>query len=254
MRKLLHPHRRPVGGNDRELEGDRELGQDLSGGLHDGEVRVAAHDDGNEGVTGVERLDRGRLDEVGVPFRLSVRPRKERSELTDLVANFGVRSAHDRDVTHLPSLPAARFPVEVNRRAEFDGFGDYTGGLEEVGTGVGGVTEEVEHGSGGGDELDGGEGVGEDGVEVGGVLGDVAGFDGVVTRVVGSGSNLVEEERACEERKRSILLFSRKKGNGKDAPSGIKNISTPKTPTAPSPSASIAFCASSCARSLTLFP
>jgi hypothetical protein len=66
--------------------------------------------------------------------------------------------------------------------------------LEEVGTSVRRESEEVEHGGGLRNEVERGEGEREDGVEVSGVLREVARFNRVVSRVVRSRSDLVEKE------------------------------------------------------------
>lgn len=100
-------------------------------------------------------------------------------------------------MSHLAALAAAALAVEVYSGAHRDRLLYDAVREEEVVCRRGGRTEEVEHTGGGRGEGYGREGNGEDCEEVGGVLGEVAGFDGVVARVVRAGSDLVEKKRAC---------------------------------------------------------
>ena len=102
-------------------------------------------------------------------------------------------------MSHFSTFSASRFTVKVNGGSDLDSSSDDSIRLQEVGFRIRGITEEVEHGSGLRDEVEGRKGEGENGVEVSGVLGEVASFDCVVTRVVRSGCNLVQQQRAFME-------------------------------------------------------
>ena len=102
-------------------------------------------------------------------------------------------------MTHLASFPAASFSIQVDGSSQLDSPRDDSVGLQEVGSSVGGETEEVEHGGRLRDEVERREREGQDSVEVSGVQREVASFDSVMPRVVWSWGDLVQEEGTCSQ-------------------------------------------------------
>lgn len=129
---------------------------------------------------------------------VSVHGRKGRDELFDLVAHFVIRGSDDCDVAHLASLAAAFLAVQVHARSETDGLPGDSVCAQEVVLDRGRGAKEVEHGAGGDEDGNRRKREGEDGVEVGGVLRRGARFDRVVTRVVWSRGDLVQQQCAYQ--------------------------------------------------------
>ncbi len=124
------------------------------------------------------------------------RPRARIIQAFQSRVDFQHRVGADCDMTHFASFAAFSFAIQVDRSASY-GHGD-SNGAEEVHHAffAVGAAEQVDHSRGLNTESGGSEGQVEDGTEVIFKLGSVAGFDGVVARVVGTGSDFVDEQVA----------------------------------------------------------
>jgi len=186
-----HPIRSPVCRNDRQLVRNVELGEDLSSSGHGRQIRIASHDDSNERGPGADSgFGRGSGRSVLGGKRGEGREGRE-EDGSNFGEEFRVRIGGDGDVPHLPSSPAFGLSIEVDGSSGDEKSSGYAlvDGVEG-----GGLADEVD-GRGGGDSKGGGsEREGGDGSEVVLELGGVAGFDGVVTRIVRTRSDFVDEE------------------------------------------------------------
>lgn len=176
--------------DDREFVRDAEVIEDARSGEECGEVRVRAHDDAYDRVRAWVAASRGGQGwGTSVDLCLCAGDREGRQEGTEACAQVGVGVRDESNVPHFSTRPALGFTIQVNG-ATGDGECGGGEGLNEVHGGR--VGDDVEHDGGWDFEGCASEGEPEDGAEMILVLGSVAGFDGVVPRVVRTRGNFVD--------------------------------------------------------------